>query len=60
MKPDLAKTLQRKKKLLLETWMQKQLADASLRDDLTILAAAIYKDFARKTDDMSVIVGKIN
>lgn len=27
--------------------------------DLTILAAAIYKDYARKTDDMSVVVGKI-
>jgi rsbT co-antagonist protein RsbR len=34
MKPDLAKTLQKKKKLLLETWMQKQLADATLREDL--------------------------
>lgn len=31
-----------------------------LKHDLTILAAAIYKDFARKTDDMSVVVGKIN
>ena len=30
------------------------------RYDLTILAAAIYKDQARKTDDMSVIVSKIN
>ena len=28
--------------------------------DLSILAAAIYKDFARKTDDMSVLVGRIN
>lgn len=28
--------------------------------DLTILAAAIYKDFARKTDDMSVLVCRIN
>ena len=28
--------------------------------DLSILAAAIYKDFARKTDDMSVVVGRIN
>lgn len=34
MKPDLAKTLQKKKKQLLESWMQKQLADASLREDL--------------------------
>jgi anti-sigma regulatory factor (Ser/Thr protein kinase) len=29
------------------------------RCDLTIQAAAIYKDFARRTDDMSVIAGKI-
>jgi anti-sigma regulatory factor (Ser/Thr protein kinase) len=28
--------------------------------DLSILAAAIYKDFARKTDDMSVVVARIN
>lgn len=28
--------------------------------DLSVLAAAIYKDFSRKTDDMSVLVGKIN
>lgn len=34
MKPDLAKTLQKKKKQILETWMQKQLADAALREDL--------------------------
>jgi rsbT co-antagonist protein RsbR len=34
MKPDLAKTLQKKKKQLLETWMTKQLTDASLREDL--------------------------
>lgn len=27
--------------------------------DSTILAAAIYKDFARMTDDMSVVIGKI-
>jgi hypothetical protein len=31
-----------------------------LKHDLSILAAAIYKDYARKTDDMSVVVGKIN
>lgn len=30
-----------------------------LKYDLSILAAAIYKDFARKTDDMSVVVGKL-
>lgn len=34
MKADLVKTLQKKKKQILETWMEKQLADASLRDDL--------------------------
>lgn len=28
--------------------------------DPAILAAAIYKDYARNTDDMSVVVGKIN
>ena len=28
--------------------------------DLSILAAAIYKDFGRKTDDMSVIIAKCN
>ncbi|MDB5118924.1 MAG: Stage sporulation family protein [Sphingobacteriales bacterium] len=27
--------------------------------DPTILAAAIYKDYARKTDDMSIVIGKI-
>lgn len=30
------------------------------RYDPTILAAALYKDYARKTDDMSVIVSKLN
>jgi rsbT co-antagonist protein RsbR len=34
MKPDLAKTLQKKKRQILETWIQKQLADISLREDL--------------------------
>ncbi|WP_207532455.1 serine/threonine protein kinase [Desertivirga arenae] len=29
------------------------------RCDPSILAAAIYKDFARKTDDMSVVIGKV-
>ncbi|MBS1587717.1 MAG: SpoIIE family protein phosphatase [Bacteroidetes bacterium] len=28
--------------------------------DLSILAAAIYKDFARRTDDMSVLVSRVN
>lgn len=27
--------------------------------DMTVLAAALYKDFAGKTDDMSVVVGKV-
>ncbi|MDI3320691.1 ATP-binding SpoIIE family protein phosphatase [Pinibacter soli] len=31
-----------------------------LKCDLSILAAVIYKDHARKTDDMSVIVGRVN
>ncbi len=30
------------------------------REDLSIQAAAIYKDFGRRTDDMSVIIGKMN
>ncbi|WP_276483784.1 STAS domain-containing protein [Paraflavitalea pollutisoli] len=34
MKADLVKTLQKKKKQILEIWMEKQLADAGLRDDL--------------------------
>ncbi len=34
MKPDLAKTLQKKKKQTLEKWIEKQLADPSLREDL--------------------------
>jgi len=28
--------------------------------DLSIIAAAIYKDFSRKTDDMSVVITRIN
>ncbi|WP_276483787.1 ATP-binding protein [Paraflavitalea pollutisoli] len=31
-----------------------------LKYDPSVLAAAIYKDFARQTDDMSVVVGKLN
>ncbi|MBV4355841.1 ATP-binding SpoIIE family protein phosphatase [Pinibacter aurantiacus] len=31
-----------------------------LKCDLSILATVIYKDHARKTDDMSVIVGRVN
>lgn len=30
------------------------------RSDLSIQAAAIYKDYARKTDDMSVIIAKFS
>lgn len=30
------------------------------RYDLSILAAAVFKDFSRETDDMSVVVGRIN
>lgn len=30
------------------------------RNDLSVIAAAIYKDHARRTDDMSVIVARIN
>ncbi|MBS1502588.1 MAG: ATP-binding protein [Bacteroidetes bacterium] len=28
--------------------------------DLTLQAAAIYKDFARRTDDMSIVIAKLN
>src|SRR6476620_5200132 len=34
MKSDVSKLLQKKKSLILETWMQNQLGDESLRDDL--------------------------
>ncbi|GGH74426.1 anti-sigma regulatory factor (Ser/Thr protein kinase) [Filimonas zeae] len=33
---------------------------AIYKHDASILAAALYKDYARQTDDMSVVVGKIN
>lgn len=33
---------------------------AILKYDPSILAAAIYKDFGRQTDDMTVLVGKLN
>lgn len=33
---------------------------AIYKHDAAILAAALYKDYARQTDDMSVVVGKIN
>lgn len=31
-----------------------------LKYDPSVLAAAIYKDFSRQTDDMTVVVGKLN
>jgi hypothetical protein len=31
-----------------------------LRHDPSIIAAALYKDYARRTDDMTVLVGKVN
>ncbi|WP_374164431.1 ATP-binding protein [Arcticibacter sp. MXS-1] len=30
------------------------------KHDLSVLAAALYKDFARRTDDMSVVIAKIS
>ena len=30
-----------------------------LKYDATVLAAALYKDFARQTDDISILIGKI-
>jgi anti-sigma regulatory factor (Ser/Thr protein kinase) len=31
-----------------------------LKHDLSILAAALYKDYARRTDDMSILIARIN
>ena len=31
-----------------------------LKYDMSILASALYKDFARRTDDMSILISKIN
>jgi anti-sigma regulatory factor (Ser/Thr protein kinase) len=31
-----------------------------LKHDLTILCAAIYKDFGRRTDDMSIVLARLN
>jgi anti-sigma regulatory factor (Ser/Thr protein kinase) len=31
-----------------------------LKHDLSILAAALYKDYARQTDDMSILIARIN
>ncbi|MDR3681413.1 MAG: ATP-binding protein/SpoIIE family protein phosphatase [Flavipsychrobacter sp.] len=44
----------------IKTRMELQKYTGIFKYDLTILAAAIYKDFARKTDDMSVMVSRIN
>ena len=40
-------------------WQQARLPDIG-RQDLIVQAAAIYKDFARRNDDMSIIIGKIS
>ena len=39
-------------------WEHAKLPDLH-KQDLIVQAAAIYKDFARKTDDMSIIIGRI-
>jgi anti-sigma regulatory factor (Ser/Thr protein kinase) len=39
-------------------WEHARLPDIN-KQDLIVQAAAIYKDFARKTDDMSIIIGKL-
>jgi len=39
-------------------WEHARLPDIT-KQDLIVQAAAIYKDFARKTDDMSIIIGKL-
>jgi anti-sigma regulatory factor (Ser/Thr protein kinase) len=40
-------------------WQQMRLVEIA-RQDLIVQAAAIYKDFARRTDDMSIIIGKLS
>lgn len=40
-------------------WQYAKLPDTH-RQDLMIQAAAIYKDFSRKTDDMSITIGKLS
>jgi len=40
-------------------WQQAKLPDIG-RQDLIVQAAAIYKEFARRNDDMSVIIGKLS
>jgi anti-sigma regulatory factor (Ser/Thr protein kinase) len=39
-------------------WEQAKLPDLH-KQDLIVQAAALYKDFGRKTDDMSIIIGRI-
>jgi anti-sigma regulatory factor (Ser/Thr protein kinase) len=39
-------------------WQQNRLPDIG-RQDLIVQAAALYKDFARGNDDMSIIIGKL-
>jgi anti-sigma regulatory factor (Ser/Thr protein kinase) len=39
-------------------WEHARLPDIN-RQDLIIQAAALYKDFGRRTDDMSIIIGKL-
>jgi hypothetical protein len=39
-------------------WQHARLPDIN-RQDLIVQAAALYKDFARRTDDMSIIIGKL-
>jgi anti-sigma regulatory factor (Ser/Thr protein kinase) len=39
-------------------WEHAKLPDLH-KQDLIVQAAALYKDFARKTDDMSIIIGRI-
>lgn len=44
----------------IKTRWESQKYPAIFRHDLSIFAAALYKDFARKTDDMSIVVSRIN
>lgn len=44
----------------IKTRWEPQKYPAIFKHDLSIFAAALYKDFARKTDDMSIVVSRIN
>lgn len=44
----------------IKTRWESQKYPSIFRHDLSIFAAALYKDFARKTDDMSIVVSRIN